>query len=148
MAEVEKVPAQAGEMSARFVQFVMIQSQNVLYSLGLIAPPGAEPPEPNLEVARMLIDQLEMIADKTRNNLTKEEAEVLTNSLQRLRLTFIEVLNELRASGEVSLSEPAPAPAPDPAAPAPASPAATEPPPPAASSPEDDNAKRFTKKYG
>jgi hypothetical protein len=147
MAEVEKVPAQAGEMSARFVQFVMIQSQNVLYSLGLIAPPGAEPPEPNLEVARMLIDQLEMIAEKTRNNLTKEESEVLTNSLQRLRLTFIEVINELRASGEVSLSESAPA-ASEPAAPTPAPPAAPEPPAPAAPSPDDENAKRFTKKYG
>jgi hypothetical protein len=142
MAEVEKVPAQPGEMSARFIQFVMMQTQNVLYSLGLIAPEGSEPPEPNLEIAHVLIDQLEMIYEKTRGNLTKEETEVITNSLQRLRLTFVEMVNELRGG-----SPGAPTPAPESAAPAPDAPAPTlsTPPP---SDPDDDGSKRFTKKYG
>ncbi len=39
----------------------------------------------------MFIDQLEMIQEKTRGNLTNEEAMVLRNALSNLQMAFVEV---------------------------------------------------------
>ena len=39
----------------------------------------------------MFIDQLEMIQEKTRGNLTNEETMVLRNALSNLQMAFVEV---------------------------------------------------------
>lgn len=77
------------EMSARFSQFVLMQSQNILFALGRLAgPEGAA--EPHFDLARLLIDQLEMIQEKTKGNLSKEETDLLENALSSMRLAFVE----------------------------------------------------------
>ena len=53
-----------------------------------IRKPGK--PETNLEVARMFIDQLAMIQEKTRGNLSSEETTVLRNTLSNLQMAFVE----------------------------------------------------------
>lgn len=89
MAEILKTP-QLGEMTQRFVEFVMMQAQQAGLFLGRIPNPQSGKAEVNLEVARLFIDQLEMIREKTRGNLSKEEQEILDNVLADLRLGYVQ----------------------------------------------------------
>ena len=151
MAELDKQKSPIGnaELAQRFVQFVMIQVQNIFYILGRIPSPDGHPIPPNLEAGKMLIDQLEMIQEKTRGNLAAQESSILDDALKNVRLAFVEVSGGTPASmmpktnmpdfpldeEEGGLDEP--------------SPKAEEKPkagtPPAA---EQENKKKFTKTYG
>lgn len=131
MAEVQN-SQQSGEMTRRFVEFVLMQAQQIALMLGQIPGPEGKPMEPNLPVARIFIDQLEMIREKTRGNLTKEEEDVLTKVLADLQLAFVEAGNA------------APSPAAAPAAPV-ETPRAEEK---AGAPSEEDSKKKFTKSYG
>ncbi len=90
MAEVQKT-VQTGEMTQRFIEFVMMHAQNAALFLGQIPNPKTGEAEINLDLARMFIDQLEMIQEKTRSNLTNEETMVLRNALSNLQMAFVEV---------------------------------------------------------
>ena len=145
MAEVQNGNKEAGEMTARFMNFVMMQAQNAAYLMGRIPTPDGQPIEPNLDMAKMFIDQLEMIELKTAGNLSKEEAQVLGNALGSLRMAFVETVHAIGGPGALSAAEsmaqqqkspPAPAPSPSPA-----------PAPSASSSEEEGDGKRFVKKY-
>ena len=89
MPEVQKT-VQTGEMTQRFIEFVMMHAQNAALFLGQIPNPKTGEAEINLDLARMFIDQLEMIQEKTRGNLTNEEAMVLRNALSNLQMAFVE----------------------------------------------------------
>src|SRR5215213_8369411 len=105
MAEVQKNPQSLGEMAQRFIEFVMMQAQNAALFLGQIPNPQTGEGEVNLDLARMFIDQLAMIQEKTRGNLSNEEAAVLRNTLSNLQMAFVEV-SQSRAGGGVSRPEP------------------------------------------
>jgi len=145
MAEVQTTN-QSGEMTQRFIEFVMMQAQNAALFLGQIPNPQTGQPEVNLEVARMFIDQLAMIQEKTRGNLTKDESTVLGNALSSLQMTFVEASQGAKSGGDASSSSAAPEEAP-PAAAAPEAPAASiETPAPGEA--ESESKKKFTKTYG
>ena len=136
MAEVQ-TSKNAGEITQRFIEFVMMQAQNAALFLGQIPNPQTGKGEVRLEVAKMFIDQLEMIQEKTRGNLTSEESTVLRNAISNLQLAYVEV-------AQAGSSAPTPEqPAPE-AAPA-GEPAAPEPPTAGA---EGESRKKFTKSYG
>src|SRR5205085_1965756 len=103
MAEVQ-TSTQSGELSQRFVEFVVMHAQNAALFLGQIPNPKTGEGEVNLDLARMFIDQLAMIQEKTRGNLTNEEAMVLRNTLSNLQMAFVE------ASGEGGSARPPGAP--------------------------------------
>ena len=91
MAELQKNnPALSSEMTKRFVQFVMVQAQNILYVLGRIPTPEGERIPPNLQAAKMMIDHLELIRVKTEGNLTAQETKIITEALQQVQLAFVE----------------------------------------------------------
>src|SRR3954470_4403043 len=90
MAEVQ-TSTQMGELSQRFIEFVMMHAQNAALFLGQIPNPKTGEGEVNLELAKMFIDQLGMIQEKTRGNLTNEEATVLRNALANLQMAFVEI---------------------------------------------------------
>jgi Domain of unknown function (DUF1844) len=156
MAELEKQKSAIGnaELAQRFVQFVMMQVQNIFYVLGRIPSPDGRPIPPNLEAGKLLIDQLEMIQEKTRSNLSAQESSILDDALKNVRLAFVEVSGGTPASmmpksnlpefpldeEERDPVEPAPRPAEKP------KPGTT----PAAAKPaeEQENKKKFTKTYG
>ena len=154
MPEVQKT-VQTGEMTQRFIEFVMMHAQNAALFLGQIPNPKTGEPEINLDLARMFIDQLEMIQEKTRGNLTNEEAMVLRNALSNLQMAFVEVSGGARpeparggegAPDTAAQSEPPP-PASSPAE-QPASGAAEQEPPISSAEPEPESRKKFTKSYG
>lgn len=90
MAEVQPV-TNSSDLTQRFVLFVRMQMQNILLCLGLLEHPEAGRTEPDLEAAKMFIDQLEMIQEKTRGNLTADEEKFLTGVLTELRMAFVQV---------------------------------------------------------
>jgi len=149
MAEVQKT-VQTGEMTQRFIEFVMMHAQNAALFLGQIPNPKTGEPEINLDLARMFIDQLEMIQEKTRGNLTNEEAMVLRNALSNLQMAFVEVSGGARPSGapDTGAQPEPPPPAFSQPAKQPASEAAEQAPPIASSEPETESRKKFTKSYG
>src|SRR5216117_659982 len=93
MAEVQ-TSTQSGELSQRFIEFVMMHAQNAALFLGQIPNPKTGEGEVNLELAKMFIDQLAMIQEKTRGNLTNEETTVLRNALSNLQMAYVEVARE------------------------------------------------------
>jgi len=135
MAEVQ-TSTNSGELAQRFIEFVMMQAQNAALFLGQIPNPQTGKGEVNLEVAKMFIDQLAMIQEKTRGNLSNEEATVLRSTLSNLQLAYVEVARgaSSSAAGE---KIPESAPAKEPIVPeAPATDA------------EGESRKKFTKSYG
>ena len=147
MAEVQKTTL-SGELSQRFIEFVVMHAQNAALFLGQIPNPRTGEAEVNLDLARMFIDQLAMIQEKTRGNLTSEEAKVLSNALSNLQMAYVE------ASGGAG---PQDAPGPTTEQPEEPAPKPTEPPsagksetsePIASTEPETESRKKFTKSYG
>ena len=85
----DDAPANAGgdEMiSALFEQFIIYQSQMALMMLGVMPHPQTGELARELDSARLFIDQLEMIAVKTKGNLSKQENDLLQRSLTNLRM--------------------------------------------------------------
>ena len=150
MAEVQK-STNASESTAQFIEFVMLQAQNASLFLGLIPHPENNQPEVNLPLARMFIDQLAMIQEKTRGNLITEEANVLRNALSNLQMAYVEVAKGGGGAGTGASKPVADAPA-EPAAPKPVDPGTSSTAPTTApAAPPDENReskKRFTKSYG
>ena len=145
MAEVQTNTQSLGEMSQRFIEFIMMQAQNAALFLGQIPNPQTGQGEVNLELAKMFIDQLGMIQEKTRGNLTNEEAAVLRNTLSNLQMAFVEVSQEKREGKTETAVQPAPqAETPESSA-APAAEKTDVEAPPAS---ESESRKKFTKTYG
>ena len=130
MAEVQN-SQQSGEMTRRFIEFVLMQAQQIALMLGQIPGPDGKPMEPNLPIARIFIDQLEMIREKTRGNLTKEEEDVLSKVLADLQLAFVEAGNTSAAAASTPSAQ---APQAEPKA--------------DTAEMDDDSKKKFTKSYG
>ena len=149
MAEVQKT-VQSGELTQRFIEFVMMHAQNAALFLGQIPNPKTGEPEVNLDLARMFIDQLEMVQEKTRGNLTNEETMVLRNTLSNLQMAFVEASGGTRPPGapETAAHPEAPQPAPSQPTEQSSSAAPEQPPPVASTEPEPESRKKFTKSYG
>jgi hypothetical protein len=80
----------SGELSQKFIEFVMMQAQQASLFLGRIPNPQSGQSEVLLEPARLFIDHLEMIREKTRGNLTTQEAEILNSVLTDLQMAFVQ----------------------------------------------------------
>jgi hypothetical protein len=146
MAEVQKTTL-SGELTQRFIEFVLMHAQNAALFLGQIPNPKSGEPEVNLDLARMFIDQLAMIQEKTRGNLTSEEAKVLSNALSNLQMAYVEVSRELGRARPPGAPEPEAPEAAPPSQPAEQPAGAPESSAPIAST-ETESRKKFTKSYG
>ena len=147
MAEVQKTTL-SGELTQRFIEFVVMHAQNAALFLGQIPNPKTGQGEVNLDLARMFIDQLAMIQEKTRGNLTSEEAKVLSNALSNLQMAYVEVARE-QPKGAVQPESPEAAPSPEPAEEVSTGRPEPEPSTPTSSTqPETESRKKFTKSYG
>ena len=142
MAEYQNTPVSSGEMAQRFIEFVMMQAQNAAFMLGQIPHPQTGRAEVNLDMAQLLIDQLVMIQEKTKGNLTNDEGRILANALANLQIAFVEAAQKQRSGGVSPAPEPV-----SPSKPEPESPAAqtTEP---TGTGPEGDGKRKFVKSYG
>jgi hypothetical protein len=132
--------SRAESMSALFANMVMQQANMGLMLLGKVPHPETGEILRELDSARMVIDQLEMLELKTKGNLDKREESLLKQSLMVLRMSFVEAVD---GTGGGHSTAPAPQVPPPTAA---AAPAASDSPP-AAPAAEEDSRKKFSKKY-
>lgn len=77
--------ADTPEADPRFSEFVILQAQNAGLFLGQIPNPVDGRKAVNLRAAKSVIDSLEMLASKTRGNLTASEEKLLSAAIQNLR---------------------------------------------------------------
>ena len=68
----------------------MMQAQQASLFLGRLPNPQSGKSEVLLDPAKLFIDQLEMIREKTRGNLTSQEAEILSSVLSDLQMAFVQ----------------------------------------------------------
>ncbi len=118
----------------------MMHAQNAALFLGQIPNPKTGEGEVNLELAKMFIDQLAMIQEKTRGNLTNDESTVLRNTLSNLQMVYVEVAQQA-PKGAAQPKTPAPEPSPETSTTTPEQ-------PPISASNESESKKKFTKSYG
>lgn len=158
MAEIQQ-STNSADLTQRFIELVMMNAQQAALCLGQMAHPSTGKAEVNIEAAKMFIDHLEIIREKTRGNLNKDEEKILTSVLSELQMAFVQVAKGAQgahgggvASGHVHDEHcdhgdhsPETAEA-STASPAPAEPSADEVKP--VSSGEDEGKKKFTKSYG
>jgi hypothetical protein len=153
MAEYQHTVTSAGEMTQRFIEFVLMHAQNAAFMLGQIPHPQTGKPEVNLEMAQLLIDQLVMLQDKTSGNLNSDEARILNGTIANLQMAFVEAVQKREARGETpapgtapataTAERPGPASSPEPVAEPPkAEPGKIEP------APATESRKKFVKSYG
>ena len=74
-----------------FAELINLIVMQVMVGMGMVGSPGGERIPPNLEVAKHFIDMLQVVEDKTRNNLTPEEKALLDQVLYETRMTFVQV---------------------------------------------------------
>jgi hypothetical protein len=94
MAEYQNTSVSSGEMTQRFIEFVMMQAQNAAFMLGQIPHPQTGKAEVNLDMAQVLIDQLAMIQEKTQGNLNADESKILAGAISNLQLAFVEAVRQ------------------------------------------------------
>jgi hypothetical protein len=71
-----------------------------MISLGQMPSFGSQQLEVNLEQARYAIDMLQVLEDKTKGNVTPDEAGALKDLLHQLRLMFVAVQQQAAKSPE------------------------------------------------
>jgi hypothetical protein len=130
----------ADRMSALFAGLVLNHTQMALLLLGHAPHPKTGERVQDLDGARMLIDQLEMLEQKTQGNLVQHELQMLRESLTALRMAFVDAANAPTAGADT-------APAASAARPAPSGSSASAPAGSKDGAPDEETRKKFSKKY-
>ena len=82
------------QQDTRFNEFVYLQAQNAGFFLGQLPNPATGETKVNLKAAASVLDSLEMLAIKTKGNLTAEESELLEKALINIRALYANVENQ------------------------------------------------------
>jgi hypothetical protein len=89
-AQKQQRPSGAGESAPiNFSGFVISLANSALYHLGLLKLPDGSIHK-DLGAAKQTIDIIAIIEEKTKGNLTEEEAAILKETLFQLRMAFVE----------------------------------------------------------
>jgi hypothetical protein len=81
--EVQK----ANELFVALIYSLQMQS---MMNLGKLKNPATDKIEKNLEGAQVSIEMLEMLSEKTKNNISEEISRVLQTIISDLRLNYVE----------------------------------------------------------
>lgn len=76
---------------ADFPGLVSMVATQAFFALGLIRLKGEPETPPDLEAAKFNIDMLAMLEEKTKGNLSPEEAGLLEQTLHQLRMAFVQL---------------------------------------------------------
>ncbi len=74
-----------------FITFILSLAGSVQIHLGLMPNPTDSKIEKNLPVAKQTIDLLDVLKEKTKGNLTKDEDELFEHVLFELRMKYMEL---------------------------------------------------------
>ena len=73
-----------------FATFVISLSSSALIHLGIAPDPMTGEQTKDLAIAKQTIDMLAMLQEKTRGNLTEEEAQLMESMLYDLRMRYVD----------------------------------------------------------
>jgi hypothetical protein len=73
-----------------FMQLVMQNQQMAMISLGKVNNPDSDVLDKNLEYAKLSIDTLDMLIQKTKGNLSEYEEKLLTETVNQLKIFYVE----------------------------------------------------------
>jgi hypothetical protein len=73
-----------------FMQLVMQNQQMAMISLGKVKNPVSDTLDKNLEYAKLSIDTLDMLIQKTKGNLSEYEEKQLAETVNQLKIIYIE----------------------------------------------------------
>jgi len=133
--------------SALFANMVIQQTNMALIFLGRTPNPQTGEMIEDLDTAKMLIDQLEMLAIKTRGNLDPRETALMNQSLTAVRMAFVEAVEKgPKISQKAPTAEKSEASQPAASESSQVS-AATPMPAPGAAAETEESRKKFSKKY-
>ena len=90
--EGEQAQGQRGPLpKGNFAALVSMLTTQAFFAMGAFKVEGQEDRAPDLELARYNIDMLETLQEKTKGNLSDEEANVLERTLHELRMAFVKM---------------------------------------------------------
>ncbi len=87
------------EIDPLFFQLVLSLQMAAMQQMGKIISPITGKVERDLDQAKISIDLLSMLSEKTKGNLTPEEDQFLSNTLYELRMNYLDEAAKPR-SGE------------------------------------------------
>ncbi|MCK4545186.1 DUF1844 domain-containing protein [candidate division WOR-3 bacterium] len=74
-----------------FLKLVLFVSTGAYQSMGMIENPISKKSEINLEVTKQMIEFLDVIKEKTVNNLGKNELDMLNQSIYDIKVNFMKI---------------------------------------------------------
>jgi hypothetical protein len=89
-----------------FIQLVLMFQTAALQQMGKVQNPITQKIERDLDQARMSIDILEMIQNKTKNNLSENEKKYLEHTLFELRMNFVDEMGKDKEKKKVTTPPP------------------------------------------
>ena len=129
-------------VDSSFQQLLIMLASAAMQNLGKVVNPASGRAEVDLDGAQIMIDLIEMIERKTRNNLTRDEGRLLGDTLTMLRLNYVETAKSGGAGSSAPESRGVGGAA------APAGEESRIETPPASPKPPDEGGPRFHKTYG
>ena len=72
-----------------FSQIVITLAQTAYVHLGVIEDPFSKKKDKDLEQAKFAIDMLDILKEKTKGNLTKEEKDIMEDILYDLHMKYL-----------------------------------------------------------
>jgi hypothetical protein len=73
-----------------FAELINMIAVQAMVGLGGMSGPGGERIPPNLELAKHYVDMLHVLEEKTKNNLTGDEKELLDQVMYEVRMRYIQ----------------------------------------------------------
>jgi len=103
LSEIEIMEQNINELL--FMQLVMQNQHMCMISLGKLKNPVTDKIDRNLEYAKLMIDTLDMLAAKTKGNLSEYEEKFLTEVVRELKLNYVDEINKDSQKKEGDKSE-------------------------------------------
>lgn len=82
---------------ANFTTLVSSIATQALFSMGAMPDPQTGQRYTNLDIARHHIDSLSVLEEKTKGNLSEDEAKMLATTLYELRSSYVQIANATRS---------------------------------------------------
>ena len=83
---------------ATFETLLSTMATQALFAMGAIADPRTGQPHQNLDLARHHIDMLTVIEEKTKGNLSEDEAATLATTIYELRTRYVQLASAARGT--------------------------------------------------
>ena len=80
-------PLPKGDLAA----LISTLTTQAFFSMGAFKIEGQENREPDLELAKYNIDMLETLEEKTKGNLSEDEAKILAETLNQVRMAYVKL---------------------------------------------------------